>query len=118
MKNDLWYIGGGFWAAYSEAPDIIAEFRSMREMRLAATYYHYRKSGVKAAQFFFHQGGELARGRYLLSYVCTRMMLDFKAAVALSRKNDSTPYSKKYPLHARQLELFDGSFGGRSRKRR
>lgn len=106
MKNDLWYLGKGYWVAYSEDSEIIAEFKSIKEMQLTATYFHYRKGGIRAAQFSFHQGKELIRGRCLLSYVCSRLHLDFAAAVALYKNNDSTPYSEKYPQRAYQLELF------------
>mgnify|MGYP005838963503 CR=1 FL=1 len=92
--------------AYSEAPDIIAEFRNIKGMQQSATYYHYRKGGIRAAQFLFHQGEELARGRCLLSYVCSRLMFDFKAVISLCRNNDSTPYTKKYPRADYQLEMF------------
>jgi len=106
MKNDLWYLGKGFWTAYTEDGGIIVEFKNIKEMQLSATYYHYRKGGIRAAQFNFHQGEQLVRGRCLLSYVCSRMHLDFAAAVALCRNNDSTPYAQKYPQRACQLELF------------
>ncbi len=106
MKNDIWYLGNGSWMAYSEDSEIISEFKRIREMRLTATYFHYRKRGIRAAQFSFHQGKKLVRGRCLLSYVCTRMQLDFAAVVALYRNTDSTPYSVKYPGMAYQLELF------------
>lgn len=106
MKNDLWHIGNGQWVAYSEDSTIIAEFKAVKEMQLAATYFHYRKGGIRAAQFHFHQGSELIRGRCLLWYVCSRMHFDFGSAVALYRNNDSTPYSEKFPQIACQLELF------------
>lgn len=106
MKNDLWYVGNGFWVVYSEDGGIIAEFKNIKEMQISATYYHYRKGGIRAAQFNFHQGKDLSRGHCLLSYVCSRLHLDFAAAVALCKNNDSTPYSEKYPHNAYQLELF------------
>lgn len=95
--------------AYSEAPEIISEFKNKKGMQLAATYYHYRKGGARAVQFFFHQGKKLDSGHCLLSYVCSRFMFDFKAAVSLSRSNDSTPYLKKFPENPYQLEIFADS---------
>lgn len=109
MKNDLWYVGNGYWVVYSEDSELIAEYKNSKEMQLTATYYHYRRSGIRAAQFYFHQGKELRRGQCLLGYVCSRMHFDFDAAVALYRNNDSTPYSGKYPQSAYQLELFPES---------
>lgn len=106
MKNDIWYVGNGYWVAYSEDSEIIAEFKNSKEMQLSATYFHYRKGGIRAAQFNFHQGKEMRRGQCLLSYVCSRMHFDFAAALALYRNNDSTPYSAKYPRNTYQLELF------------
>ncbi len=106
MKNDIWYLDNGYWMAYSEDSDIISEFKRIKGMRPTATYFHYRKGGIRAAQFSFHQGKELVRGRCLLSYVCTRMQLDFTAVVALYHNNDNTPYSVKYPGMVYQLELF------------
>lgn len=106
MKNDLWYIGNGHWMAYSEDMNIISEFKGLKEMQLTATYGHYRRHGIRAAQFYFHQGEELSSGHCLLSFVCARLDLDFDKAVALFRKNDSTPYSERYPRSVYQLKLF------------
>lgn len=109
MKNDLWYLGNGNWVAYSEDYEIIAEFRDSKEMQLTATYYHYRKGGIRAAQFNFHQGKELSRGKCLLWHVCSLIHFDFRKALTLYRNNDSTPYTEKYPKDAYQLELFQES---------
>lgn len=106
MDNDLWYLGNGRWVAYSEDINIIREFKGQKEMRLNATYCHYRKGGIRAAQFIFHQGQELRRGHCLLSYVCARMDLDFVKALDLYRKKDSTPYSQKYFRGSYQIKLF------------
>lgn len=106
MINDLWYLGDGYWAAYSEDMDLVSEFKGLKEMQMTATYGHYRRHGIRAAQFRFHQGEELSSEGCLLSYVCSRMDLEFSRAVALARKNDSTPYSRKYPVSVSQLKLF------------
>jgi hypothetical protein len=111
MKNDLWYLGNGNWVAYSEDCDTIAVFKGLKEMQLTATYYHYRKGGIRAAQFKFHQGKDLSRGKCLLQHVCSLMHFDFRKALALYRNNDSTPYTEKYPKEAYQLELFQESPG-------
>lgn len=106
MKNDLWYVGNEYWVVYTEYSDMITEFKNSKDMQLAATYFHYRRGGIRAAQFNFHQGNDLRRGHCLLWYVCSRMHFDFDAAVTLYRNNDSTPYSGKYPQSTYQLELF------------
>jgi hypothetical protein len=117
MKNDLWYAGEGFWVVYCEDADTIAEFKKIKEMQVAATYYHFRGKGKRASQFRFPQGEKLERGQCLLSYVCSRLHLDFSAALELYRNNDSTPYMEKYPDASFQLELFPEKYPGNSKKK-
>jgi len=117
MKNDLWYAGEGFWVAYCEDADIIAEFKKIKGMQVSATYFHFRAKGKRASQFRFLQGEQLERGQCLLSYVCARLHLDFSAALELYRNNDSTPYMEKFPDATYQLELFPEKYRGNSRKK-
>lgn len=114
MKNDLWYAGDGFWVAYCEDAGVIAEFKKLKEMQESATYFHFRARGKRASQFRFYQGENLKRGECLLSYVCSRLHLDFSAALELYRNNDSTPYIEKYPDLIYQLELFPEKYRGNS----
>lgn len=116
MKNDLWYAGEGFWVVYCEDDSIIADFKKIKEMQETAAYYYYRARGKHASQFKFHQGEILKRGQCLLSYVCSRLHLDFSAALELYRNNDSTPYLEKYPNSSYQLELFPEQYRGNSKK--
>jgi hypothetical protein len=117
MKNDLWYAGEGFWVAYCEDAGIISEFKKLKEMQVSATYFHFKARGKHASQFRFHQGETLERGRCLLSYVCSRLHMDFSAALELYRNNDSTPYLEKYPGSSYQLELFPEKYQGNSKKK-
>lgn len=117
MKNDLWYAGEGFWVAYCEDADTIAEFKKIREMQETAAYFHFRARGKRASQFRFHQGETLERGQCLLSYVCSRLHLDFYGALELYRNNESTPYMEKYPDATYQLELFPEKYRRNSKKK-
>lgn len=118
MKNDLWYAGDGFWEAYCEDAEIIAEFKKLKEMQVSASYYHFKARGKQASQFRFHQGDLLERGRCLLSYVCSRLHINFSTALELYRNNDSTPYHEKYPGSSYQLELFPEKYRSGTKDKR
>lgn len=117
MKNDLWYAGEGFWVAYCEDAETIAAFKKIKEMQVSATYFHFRARGKRASQFRFHQGEILERGKCLLSFVCSRLHLDFYAALELYHNNDSTPYLEKYPDSSYQLELFPEKYYGNAKRK-
>lgn len=105
MSNDIWYLGQGYWAVYTEDSSVAEKLHNINDVHLVTVYRHVRKSGILAMQFTFYGGSDLRQGQCKLSEVCYLIGLDFKRVLSLGKRCDYLPYSRKYYPNGEQIQL-------------
>ncbi|MEG6616343.1 hypothetical protein V6C27_07875 [Peptococcaceae bacterium 1198_IL3148] len=106
MINDIWYLGKGHWATYTEDSSIAEQLHNLTDVHLVTVYRHIKKNDILAMQFtFYDQGLENHQQQSILSVVCSIMGLDFKRVLLLKQRGDSLPYSRRYLPKGDQVQL-------------
>lgn len=105
MNNDIWYLGQGYWAVYTDDSSVAEQLHNLAEVELVTVYRHIRKGGIVAMQYKFYGGDNLRRGCCKLSEVCATIGLDFNRVLSLALRREYLPYSQKYFPNGQQTQL-------------
>ena len=109
MCNDIWYLGQGNWAVYTEDSTVAEQLCKLDGIKMVTVYRHIKQRGVIAVQFNFFEQSSLHTRRSLLAEVCSIINLDLKRVTAMAQRSEYIPYSRKYQPAGGQLQLaFNG----------
>lgn len=77
------------------------QLHNLKDVFLVAVYRHIKKPGVLAMQFSFYGGDDYIK----LSKVCAVTGLEFQRVLAMGKRGEYQPYSRKFYAHGEQMEL-------------
>ncbi len=105
MCNDIWYLGQGNWAVYTEDSTVAEQLCKLDGIKMVAVYRRIKQRGVIAMQFNFCEQNSLYNSQSLLAEVCSIIELDLKRVSAMAKRSEYIPYSRKYYPDGSRLQL-------------
>ncbi|MBM7856075.1 hypothetical protein JOC37_002500 [Desulfohalotomaculum tongense] len=86
---------------YTEDSSVAEQLHNLNNVKLVTVYRHVKKTGILAMQFTFYGGDDYNT----LSEVCSLTGLEFKRVLAMGKRGEYLPYSRKFYPDGEQIQL-------------